>query len=107
MFKAIVTASVSVLLLTLASAAGAQSSCQETADTNYAIAVAIDYVDADMVHENTVYDCEYQAALSESHATGSAGIVRTSAGWRQITDEEFEADRADEMLSPLLSMLAR
>jgi len=61
MFKAIVTASVSVLLLTLASAASAKTACEETADTNYAIAVAIDYESADMVHENTIADCEYQS----------------------------------------------
>lgn len=98
MFKAIVTASVSVLLLTIASAASAKSvksSCEETAETNYAIAIAIDYENADMVYENTMADCggwdapyaaplSYQDALDEAERIGALGVERfpgTVDGW--------------------------
>ncbi len=64
MFKAILISS--VLALTLASAASARTACQETADTNYAIAVAIDYTDADMVHENSLADCESDEYMSDT-----------------------------------------
>jgi len=46
-----------VSLSGIASAAPSYQSCLETAATNYAIAVAIDDPDADMVHENTMVDC--------------------------------------------------
>lgn len=72
MFKLIASLSFAAMTLVLASAASAKSSCEETADTNYAIAVAIDYADADMVHENTMHDCEEYDAPVESTPAAEA-----------------------------------
>lgn len=89
MFKAIVISSVSVLLLTLASAAGAApidaelasnraAVCHSTALTNYAIAVAIGAPDADQVIEDTMADCEqdysYREAMAIADSLLSCGI---------------------------------
>lgn len=93
-FKAIVTASVSVMLLCLASAASARSSCEETAATNYAIAIAIDYATADMVIEDTMADCEdpmpYAQAIAIAQAEHACYIEQYSGGW--IVETECDSE---------------
>ncbi len=85
MLKAIATASVSVMILCLASAASAKTVCEETASTNYAIAVAIGFPTADMVVENTMSDCEepmsYTEAMALAKAESACYIERFAGGW--------------------------
>lgn len=57
----------------------AASDCAETAATNYAIAVAIDYPAADMVVENTIADCE-------------ADVFYTDDEFRQLRMRAIAAD---------------
>jgi hypothetical protein len=121
MFKAIVTASVSVLLLTLASAASACAdesdpvtgkcdkpsiatikSCEQTAATNYAIALEIGAPDADMVVEDTMADC------GADYATLNELVAVDGEAWLPVC--QFHGDcaarQADTMLAPVLAMLS-
>ncbi len=103
MFKAIITASVSVMLLCLATAASAKSSCEETADTNYLIAVAIDYADADMVHEDTTLACESDSETLNELIAIDGEVVFPVCQFRG----DCIARQADTMLAPVLALLAR
>lgn len=63
-----VSASLLTALLALPCAAQAmpESDCRSRADLNYAIAVAIDYAGADMVHENTMADCQVDEFMGDA-----------------------------------------
>lgn len=100
MFKTIASLSALAMTLTGASAAMAtptEASCRETAATNYAIAVAIDAPDADMVHEDTMHDClesdtevmsdaDFRAFVLEKIA--SSGASEQNKAW-QLESFEF------------------
>lgn len=100
MVKTLVALSVAAMSLTLASAACAQSSCEETAATNYAIAIAIDAPDADMVVEDTMADC--------SSPVESLNDVIAIDGEAWLPVCQFEGDcQARQMLAPVLALLAK
>ncbi len=96
MFKLITALSVAAMSLTLVSAASAATICQETAATNYAIAVAIGYPTADMVVENTMADCEDPMPFSEAMAVAkeesACYIKRFAGGWIVETDCDTDSE---------------
>jgi hypothetical protein len=100
MTKLIAALSFAAMSLCLASAASAKSSCEETAETNYAIAIEIGYENADMVHENTMVDCEAESLNDLIAIDGEA--------WLPVCQFEGNclARQADTMLAGTLSMLS-
>lgn len=70
----------------------AMSACEETAATNYAIAIAIDDPNADMVHENSMADCEEPLTYAQAMAVAGDSacyIEQYADGWivRESCDE--------------------